>query len=91
MGKFQAAGLEILADGAIGRRGEEQYHGRRHDVVDEAGLGDLLCTQTAADAVVALEEEHLVALLAEHCGRDKRIYAAADDDVVMIAHCRCPS
>ena len=71
-----------MPERAIGRRGQEQHHGRGHDVVLEARLGDLLGAQAAADAVVAFEDEDLLALLAQQGRGDQRVDAAADDDVV---------
>ena len=86
MGEFEAARFEVLAERAIGGRGEEEHHGRGHDVVPEPGLGDLFRAQAAADAVVAFEDEDLPALLAQQGGGDQRIDAAADDDIVMGGH-----
>ena len=67
--------------GVSGRR-QEQHEGRRHDVVDEARRGDLFGADTAADAVVALDDEDLMAPAAQQGRRHQRIDAASDDDVV---------
>ena len=82
MRDLEAARLEILADRAIGRRGEKQNERRRHHVVDEARRGDLLRAQAAADAVVAFQQQNLAALLAKHGGGDEAVDPAADDHVV---------
>src|SRR5437588_8644619 len=50
--------------------------------MDKAGRGDLLCSHAAADAVIALQHEHLGALAAKHRRADQRVDTAADDDVI---------
>ena len=82
MREGQAALLQLRAELRIGRRGQEQHERRRHDVVDEARRGDLLGADAAADAVIALEEQHLAALAAEERSRNERVDPASDDDVV---------
>ena len=57
--EFQPVPAEIGGKCRIGRRGDEQHEGRRHHIMDEAGRGDLLGADAAADAVVALEHQHL--------------------------------
>src|SRR5580658_4551701 len=82
MGEGKAALLQLRAEFRVGGRGQEQYKRCRHDVVDEARRGDLLGADAAADAVIALEEQHLAALAAEERGGNERVDAAPDDDVV---------
>ena len=82
MREGKAALLQLRSELRVGGRGQEQYERRRHHVVDEARRGDLLGADAAADAVVALEEQHLAALAAEERGRNERVDAAPDDDVV---------
>ena len=86
--EFQPVPAEIGAERGIGRRGDEQHEGRRHHVVDEARRGDLLGADAAADAVVALQHQHLAALAGEQRRADQRVDAAADNDVVGRAHSR---
>ena len=57
MSDREPARLEVLADRAIGGRGQEQDQRRRHHVMNEARRRDFLAAQAAADAVVALEDE----------------------------------
>ena len=54
--------------------------------MNEAGRGDGIGADAAADAVVALQHHDLAALGAEHGGADQGIDAAADDDVVRVTH-----
>ena len=68
------------------RRGDEQDEGRRHHVVNEARRGDLFGADAAADAIVALQHQHLVALAAQAGRRHQRVDAASDDDVVGRRH-----
>ncbi len=82
MAELQPVPCQILAECGIGRRRDEQHEGRRHHVVDEARHGDLVGTDAAADALVALQHQHLPALARQHRRAHQRIDAAADDDVV---------
>ncbi len=71
-----------LRERRVGRRRDEQHEGRRHHVVDKTRSGYLLGPDAAADAVVALENQHLRALAGKQRRTDQRVDAAADDDVV---------
>src|SRR5271154_3827721 len=76
--------FEVLADRAVGGRGQEQDERRRHHVMNEARRRDFLAARAAADAVVALEDDDLPALLAENAGGDQSVDAGADDEIVAI-------
>ncbi len=92
MGKGKAALFQLRPKLGIGGRRQEQYERRRHDVVQKTRRSDLLGTNAAADAVVALEQQDLVTLTAQQGCRHQRIDAASDDDVVGIRHFwACPT
>ena len=59
--------------------------------MQEPGRRDLLRAQTAADAVVAVKDEHFGAVLSQHAGGDQAIDAAANDDIVWIGHWFLPA
>ena len=86
MGEFEATRLQVFAECAIGRRGQEQHHCRCHDIVVEARRSDLFGAQAAAEPVIALEQQNLFALFAKHGCRYQCVYAAADHDIVMCRH-----
>ena len=92
MGEGKAALFQLRSELGIGGRRQEQHERRRHDVVQKARRGDLLGANAAADAVVALEQQDLVAFAAQQGCRDERIDAASDDDVVGARHLSaCPA
>ena len=73
----EAARLQVLADRAIGGRGQKQHQRRRHHVMHEARRRDLLGAQAAADAVVALEQQTtLRPFLPSIAGGDQAVDAA---------------
>src|SRR5262245_53406201 len=76
--EFETMLAEIGAKRRVARRGDEQDEGRRHHIMDETRRRDLLAADTAAYAIIALEHQHTLAVLAEHCGGDKGIDAAAN-------------
>ena len=84
--EIQPMPRKVLAQRGIGRRGDEQHEGRRHHVMDEARCRDLLGAHTTADAVVALEHEYFESLGAKHRRANQGVDAAADDDVIDVAH-----
>src|SRR5207253_6228646 len=56
------------------------------DLVDEAGLGELLRPDRAAEAVRTLQHADAPAGPGEQCRRHERVDAAADDDRVVARH-----
>jgi len=82
----KAALLEFGAERRVGRRGDEQHERRRHHVMDEAWLRNGLRPDAAPDPVVALEQQDLAALQAQHGGADQAVDAASHDDVIRFGH-----
>ena len=80
--EFESARRQVAGQRGIGGRGDEQHEGRRHDVMDEAGRGDRLGADAPADALVALQHEDALALLAEQRGGHQRVDPAAHDHIV---------